>query len=132
MLDHGELYAMGAPHDVVREMRYVLLRSDPNFVPEQGTREVELAAVELIREDGSTAGPVRAGEALDDPGRREGEPAGDDLVASFQVLDSANYPIVDGREPIGSDRGQEADPVRDPRARARARPVLGDARSGVR
>ncbi|HEV8564864.1 MAG TPA: ABC transporter ATP-binding protein [Actinomycetota bacterium] len=101
MLDHGELYAKGAPLDVVRELRYVLLRTDPNFVPEEGTREVELAGVELIREDGSTSRPVRAGESLtiqvDTKANREVT----DLVASYQVLDSANYPIVDGREPIG-------------------------------
>jgi ABC-2 type transport system ATP-binding protein len=101
MLDHGELYAKGAPLDVVRELRYVLLRTDPNFVPEEGTKEVELAGVDLVREDGSTSRPVRAGESLtiqvDVRANREVT----DLVASFQVLDSANYPIVDGREPIG-------------------------------
>jgi ABC-2 type transport system ATP-binding protein len=101
MLDHGELYAKGAPLDVVRELRYVLLRKDPNFVAEEGTKEVELAGVELIREDGSTSRPVRAGESLTIQVDAKANREVTDLLASFQVLDSANYPIVDGREPIG-------------------------------
>src|SRR4030095_792653 len=44
MLHHGELHAIRMPSDVVREMRYVLLGvTDPNFVPEEGTREAEIA-----------------------------------------------------------------------------------------
>jgi ABC-2 type transport system ATP-binding protein len=101
MLDHGELYAKGAPLDVVRELRYVLLRKDPHFVPEEGSREVELAGVELIRDDGTTERPVRVGEDLTiQIDARANQPV-TDLVCAFQVLDSANYPVVDGREPIG-------------------------------
>ena len=48
MLDHGRIHAIGVPDDVVREMRYVLLGgTDPGFVAEQGTREAEIAAVEI-------------------------------------------------------------------------------------
>ena len=101
MLDHGELYAKGAPLDVVRELRYVLLRKDPRFVPEEGTKEVELAGVELIRDDGSIERPVRVGEDVTIQIDAKANQSVTDLMASFQVLDSANYPIVDGREPIG-------------------------------
>ncbi len=102
MLDHGELYAKGAPLDVVRELRYVLLRRDPNFTPEEGTKEVELASVELIRDDGTTERPVRIGEDLTIQIDAKANQPVTDLMVSFQVLDSANYPIVDGREPVGT------------------------------
>jgi ABC-2 type transport system ATP-binding protein len=101
MLEHGELYAKGNPSDVVRELRYALLSNDPNFVAEEGTREVELAGVSLIREDGTTERPVRLGEDLTIQIDARANQAITDLVASFQVLDSANQPVVDGREPIG-------------------------------
>jgi hypothetical protein len=93
--------------DVVRELRYVLLRRDPSFVPEEGTREVEIASVELVCGDGSTGRPVLVGEDLTiQVDARANEPV-TDLVASFQVLDSANWPVVDGREPIGRIEGKK-------------------------
>jgi ABC-type polysaccharide/polyol phosphate transport system ATPase subunit len=107
MLDHGELYAKGSPLDVVRELRYVLLRGDPTFVPEEGTREVELANVELVRDDGTTERPVRIGEDLTIQIDARANQAVTDLIASFQLLDSANYPVVDGREPIGLIEGKK-------------------------
>ena len=107
MLDHGELYAKGNPLDVVRELRYVLLRTDPTFTPEEGTREVELAEVSLIRDDGGTERPVRVGEDLTIQIDAKANQAITDLVATFQVLDSANYPVVDGREPIGRIEGKK-------------------------
>jgi ABC-2 type transport system ATP-binding protein len=107
MLDHGELYAKGSPLDVVRELRYVLLRRDPAFVPEEGTREVELSEVSLIRSDGTTERPVRAGEDLTIQIDARADRTVTDLVASFQVLDSANYPVVEGRETVGRIDGKK-------------------------
>ena len=107
MLDHGELYAKGDPLDVVHELRYVLLRTDPNFTPEEGSREVELVEVGLIRDDGSTERPVRVGEDLTIQIDAKANQPVTDLVASFQVLDSANYPVVDGREPVGPIEGKK-------------------------
>ena len=97
MLDHGRVHAIGSPEEVVYELRYVLLRRDPNFVPEEGTREVEIASVELIRDDGSTARPVVPGEDLTvQVDVRTNEPV-DDLDATFAVYDGANQLVVDGR-----------------------------------
>jgi ABC-2 type transport system ATP-binding protein len=97
MLDHGRVHAVGSPEEVVYELRYVLLRRDPNFVPEEGTREVEIASVELIRNDGSTARPVAPGEDLTvQVDVRTNEPV-DDLDATFAVYDGANQLVVDGR-----------------------------------
>jgi ABC-2 type transport system ATP-binding protein len=107
MLDHGELYAKGNPLDVVRELRYVLLRKDPAFVPEEGSREVELAEVGLIRDDGTTERPVRSGEDLTIQIDAKANQPVTDLIASFQVLDSSNHPVVDGREPIGRIEGKK-------------------------
>jgi ABC-2 type transport system ATP-binding protein len=107
MLDHGELYAKGDPLDVVRELRYVLLRRDPTFVPEEGTREVELGEVSLIRSDGTTERPVRSGEDLTIQIDASANQEVTDLVASFQILDSANYPVVEGRETVGRIDGKK-------------------------
>jgi ABC-2 type transport system ATP-binding protein len=107
MLEHGTLYASGNPRDVVREMRYALLSDDPSFVAEEGTREVELAGVSLIREDGTTERPVRLGEDLTIQIDARANQSVHDLVASFQVLDSANLGVVEGREPIGSIAGKK-------------------------
>ena len=96
MLDHGRIHAMGLPDDVVREMRYVLLGvTDPGFVPEEGTREAEIASVELIRASGKGAGPV----LRDDPltiqvDVRTNQPVAD-LDVDFAIMDGAtNHPIM--------------------------------------
>jgi ABC-2 type transport system ATP-binding protein len=107
MLDHGGLYAKGAPLDVVRELRYVLLRGDPTFVPEEGSREVELANVELVRDDGTTERPVRIGEDLTIQIDAKANDTVTDLIGSFQLLDSANFPVIEGREPIGLIEGKK-------------------------
>lgn len=99
MLDHGSIHAIGAPDDVVREMRYVLLGvTDPGFVPEEGTREAEIAAVELVRATGSSEGPV----LRDDPltiqvDVRTNQPVAD-LDVDFAILDGAtNHPVIEDR-----------------------------------
>ena len=98
MLDHGALHAVGSPPDVVREMRHVLLGvSDPTFVPEEGTREAEIAEVQIIRPEASGVGSI----VRDDPiviqvDVRQNEPV-DDLDVDFAVIDWANYPVMDAR-----------------------------------
>ena len=63
---HGELHAIGMPDDVVREMRYVLLGvTDPGFVPEEGTREAEIAEVQVDpARAASSEGAVLRGDPL--------------------------------------------------------------------
>jgi ABC-2 type transport system ATP-binding protein len=48
MLEHGKVHMQGTPMDVVAELRHRLLRTDPNFVAEEGTREVEIMDVEIL------------------------------------------------------------------------------------
>jgi hypothetical protein len=99
MLHHGRLHALGAPDDVVREMRYVLLGvTDPGFVPEEGTREAEIVEVQLIRATGSAEGPVlRADPLTIQVDVRSNQPV-DDLDVDVAVLDGAtNYPVLQAR-----------------------------------
>jgi ABC-2 type transport system ATP-binding protein len=99
MLHHGRVHAAGMPDDVVREMRYVLLgQVDQTFVPEEGTREAEIAGVDLVRANGLGEGPV----LRDDPltiqvDVRTSRPV-DDLDVDFQVLDGAtNHPVLEAK-----------------------------------
>jgi ABC-2 type transport system ATP-binding protein len=110
MLDHGRVHAIGSPEEVVYELRYVLLRRDPSFVPEEGTREIEIASVELIRSDGSNVRPVVAGEDLTiQVDVQANEPVGD-LDATFAVHDGDNQLVVDGRTSrAGIDLGRVSD-----------------------
>jgi ABC-2 type transport system ATP-binding protein len=99
MLDHGRVHAIGAPADVVREMRYVLLGvSDPNFVPEEGTREAEIVEVQVVRSNGASTGPIlRKDRFTIQVDVRQNEPV-DDLDVDFQILDGAtNYPVLERR-----------------------------------
>jgi ABC-2 type transport system ATP-binding protein len=67
MLERGVVHAQGVPLDVVTEMRHRLLHDDPDFVPEEGSREVEITAVEILPEgeQGPTPGPkLRPGHDL--------------------------------------------------------------------
>jgi len=99
MLHHGELHAIGMPADVVREMRYVLLGvTDPNFVPEEGTREAEIAEVQIVRPNGSSEGAILRGDPLTIViDVRQNEPL-DDLDVDFAVLDGAtNHAVLDAR-----------------------------------
>jgi ABC-2 type transport system ATP-binding protein len=99
MLHHGEVHAAGAPGDVVREMRHVLLgTTDPGFVPEEGTRQAEIASVELIWGSGSSETAMRRGDGLTvQVDVRTNEPVAD-LDVDFQILDDAtNHAVLDSR-----------------------------------
>jgi ABC-2 type transport system ATP-binding protein len=99
MLHHGRVHALGAPDDVVREMRYVLLGvTDPGFVPEEGTREAEIAEVHVIRAGGSSEGPVLRGDPLTiQVDVRTNAPVSD-LDVDFAVHDGAtNHPVLEAR-----------------------------------
>jgi ABC-2 type transport system ATP-binding protein len=99
MLHRGVVHKEGTPEDVVREMRYVLLGiEDPNFVPEEGSRVVEIAGVELIGPNARTGVPILRGDPLTiQVDLRSNRPV-DDLDVDFQVLDGAtNYPVLDAR-----------------------------------
>jgi ABC-2 type transport system ATP-binding protein len=99
MLHHGVVHKEGTPEDVVREMRYVLLGiEDPNFVPEEGSRAVEIAGVDLVAADGRTGVPILVGDPLTiQVDVRSNRPV-DDLDVDFEALDGAtNHPVLGAR-----------------------------------
>jgi ABC-type polysaccharide/polyol phosphate transport system ATPase subunit len=99
MLHHGVVHKEGTPDDVVREMRYVLLGiTDPNFVPEEGSRAVEIVSVDLVGPDARTGVPILVGDALTIQVDVRSNRAVDDLDVDFQVLDGAtNHSVLEAR-----------------------------------
>lgn len=99
MLHHGRVHALGQPEDVVREMRYVLLgQVDERFVPEEGTREAEIAEVRILRADGRAEGPVLRDDPIEIVVDVRANTRVDDLDADFEILDGVtNHPVLDAR-----------------------------------
>jgi ABC-2 type transport system ATP-binding protein len=106
MLHKGEIHTQGAPDDVVREMRYVLLGGrDPRFVPEEGTREVEIAGVQILAGPAAAAGAVVRGDPLTiQIDVRANDPIAD-LDVDIAIVDGAtNHPVFGA---VASRRGIE-------------------------
>ena len=93
MLHRGRVHATGRPIEVVREMRHALL--DPNYVPEEGSREVEIDAVEF-RHDGAERGaPLHRGEPFVVQVDLVAHRAVDDLDVNVEVIDGVtNHPVL--------------------------------------
>ena len=108
MLEHGRVHMQGTPRDVVAELRHRLLSDDPDFVAEEGTREVEIRGVEILP-GGAPGQRLTPGQDLvvqvDVVAR---EPVSD-VNASFAVVSAhTNEVVLAGRM---SDAGRTLGPV---------------------
>ena len=90
MLDHGRVHVTGSPDDVVREMRLTILHNDLEFAREEGSKEVEIVGVELLRAGSPLSGAIPSGETLTiQVDVRAIDPV-EDPVVSFALHDATN------------------------------------------
>ena len=125
MLDHGSIHSQGAPDQVVRDFRLVMLQHDLDYATDEGTKEIEIVSAELVGADGGTASVIRPGEELTIVvDLRASAPVGD-AVLSFALHDQDNrFVFGSNSDEHGVDlRGIEG--KRRVRFRLRSVPVSG-------
>jgi ABC-2 type transport system ATP-binding protein len=96
MLDHGRVHAVGRPDDVVREMRMTILKHDLDFVREEGSKEIEIAAASLLDGRDELDGPLRPGGEVTVQVDLHANEGVDDPVVSFALHDGMNRFVYGG------------------------------------
>ena len=110
MLDHGRVHATGAPDDVVREMRLTILHNDLEFAREEGSKEVEIVGVDLLRDGVPVTGAIPSGETLTIRVDLRAIDPVEDPVVSFALHDATNafvfgYDTIAGGLSLGTLHG---------------------------
>ena len=110
MLDHGRIHATGAPDDVVREMRLTILHNDLEFAREEGSKEVEIVGVDLLRDGVPVTGAIPSGETLTIRVDAARDRPVEDPVVSFALHDATNafvfgYDTIAGGLSLGTLHG---------------------------
>jgi hypothetical protein len=90
VLNRGRIHARGAPDQVVREFRALMLRDDLLYAGEEGTREIEIVSAALTREDGSSADVVTTGHGMILQVDLKAHRPVDDPVVAFALHDRNN------------------------------------------
>jgi ABC-2 type transport system ATP-binding protein len=90
MLDHGRIHTMGAPDDVVRQMRLTILKHDLEFAHEEGSKEIEIESVALFRGAQVLDRPLKPGETFTLQVDLTAHETIDDPVVSFALHDGTN------------------------------------------
>jgi ABC-2 type transport system ATP-binding protein len=90
MLDHGVIHSQGAPDQVVRDFRLVMLQHDLDYATDEGTKEIEIVSAELAGNDGVSGSVIHPGEGLTiQVDLRSAAPVAD-AVLSFALHDQDN------------------------------------------
>ncbi|MDP9242235.1 MAG: ABC transporter ATP-binding protein [Actinomycetota bacterium] len=90
MLDHGSIHSQGAPDQVVRDFRLVMLQHDLDYATDEGTKEIEIVSAELVGNDGASGTVIRPGDGLTiQVDLRSAAPVAD-AVLSFALHDQDN------------------------------------------
>ena len=90
MLTKGVIQASGDPDEVVREFRLSMLKHDLAYATEQGSKELEIVAASLVREDGSSGEHPTSGETLTIQIDLKAHHPIEDPVISFALHDENN------------------------------------------
>jgi ABC-type glutathione transport system ATPase component len=90
MLDHGVIHTMGAPDEVVREMRLKILKKDLEFGGDEGTREIEVVGAQLLLGGDEVRGPLHPGQTLTVLVDLQSNEPVEDPVVSLALHDGTN------------------------------------------
>jgi ABC-2 type transport system ATP-binding protein len=91
MLEHGRLVARGAPSDVVQRFRLAMSRKDLAYGWDRGSKEVEIAGVEIYAAGGESTDVFAPGdEMIIQVDLKASAPVPGPVVVSFAVHDQQN------------------------------------------
>jgi ABC-2 type transport system ATP-binding protein len=114
LLDEGRIRKAGPPKDVVRDFRALMSKQDLAYGWDQGTKEIEIVAAELLGRDGSTPDSFAPGDELVIQMDLAATRPVENPVVSFAIHDDQNrfvfgtnsdwrgkyWPVFEGRQRV--------------------------------